>query len=149
MASKKKASARKKSHLKRGKPSAKQARPKRKAPGKKRATDPRPIYVTYNQYANSVEVDPNDLPIQKRETVITWIKFAGSDPITFKLNPNTQQCPFGTPTLDRTHTKITVRYHGTGDSDKDWKYEAQVTASGEVEISSGGPMLGGSTIKNH
>jgi hypothetical protein len=150
MASRKKRPAKKKSPVKRGRSAAKKARQKKKAPRKNPAAEPKTIFVTYPPDPTSdVGVDPDYLTIRKRETVIYWKKAAGSAAITFTLDPSTDKCPFGKLTLNATSTKITLRYHGTGDRDKDWIYQARVTATGEVEISSGGPMLGGSTIKNH
>ncbi len=150
MASRKKQPAKKKSPVKRGKPAAKKARQKKKAPKKAPAAEPKTIFVTYPAFPGSdVGLDPNYLTVHKRETVIYWEKAHDSAPFTFALDPSTDRCPFGKLTLSATRRKIMLRYHGGGDGDKDWNYEAQVTASGAVEISSGGPMLGGSTIKNH
>lgn len=146
MASKKKVRAKKRSPVKRGRSAAKKIRPKEP---RRNNPEVKTIYVTYWASANSVEMDPNELKVGKRETVIWWLKAAGSDPITFELNPNTQHCPFGPPALNPTHTRISVLYHGTGDVDRDWRYEAQITGSNRVEISAAGPMGGGSTIKNH
>jgi hypothetical protein len=152
MPGRKKPPAKKRAGLaKRGEPSASKARQKKKTPQKNLRTRAWTIFVTYPADQNSkLNLDPNDLKVGKEETVIYWMKAAGSSAITFILDASTDRCPFGKLTLDRTATKVTLHYHGDGDGDKDWKYQAQLTnTTGEVKISGGGPLLGGSTIKNH
>ena len=145
-----KPSARKKSHAKPRKPVAKKARSRKKARVKTPGAEQRPVYVMYDQNSGSLVLWPNNVKVHKADTDIKWVTYPGSDPVTFELDPSAQSTPFGSPSPNGTHTQITLHYLGSGgDPDKDWTYEAQVTATGVVTLSSPRALTDRSTIKNH
>jgi hypothetical protein len=149
MAKRKKPPTKKKASVTRGKTAAKKARQSRKANPR---AEPWTIFVTYPPDPSAeLELDPEDLMVNKRETVIYWMKAAGSGAITFILDPSTDKCPFGKLTLDAMSTKVTLHYHGAGDKkNRDWFYGARLTSTtGEVELYDDSVLRSGSTIKNH